>query len=56
MLFKFYIHGNYNGPELELLPGVKFLLKKASAADLYPLRDYIVKIISCSWTQPELSL
>lgn len=49
-------HGNYNGPESELLPGAKFLLKEASAADLYPLRDYIVKIISCSWKQPELSL
>lgn len=49
-------HGNYNGPESELLPGAKFLLKEASAADLYPLRDYIVKIISWSWKQPELSL
>lgn len=48
--------GNHNGPESELLPGAKFLLKEASPADLYLLRDYIVKIISRSWKQPGLSL
>jgi len=43
-----YIHSNYKGPGSELLPAAKFLLKEASAADLYPVRYYIVKIISCS--------